>query len=342
MSPDQNVYVFVRLNEKSNTRRRPAAPAMCSASLGDTGILMSSVIDDRERSRRRSRTICFTSTHVTACTPPTIVYSTAGTPITATDQLDRPAEDRREHHRRRGDDRPARHAARQQKQKRRERSRLRVEAALEILVRGVHLRAVEKRHERDAEDHHRQRQPEVELHEPHSVGGALPRRADHRHGGELRRHDGQSDGPPRQAAIGEEVSLDLLRAARPSQPVDHDVREPPDDDHPIQPMHAGWGTGMGDGDVVCGAQAEYLCWRSQRDERDQLHGPHANEVIRNRETPRHCSVIGAPMRAAHRARRASRRSRARATLSRAGASAPHPSRSMNQAYAVSQTKPMAM
>ena len=104
-----------------------------------------------------------------------------------------------------------------------------------ILVRRVHPRAVQERHERDAEDDHRERQPEVELHEPHAVGRALARRADHRDGGELRRHDGQSDRPPWQAAIGEEVSFDVLRAARPSKPVDHDVREPPDDDHPVQP-----------------------------------------------------------------------------------------------------------
>ncbi len=45
---------------------------MCSASLGDTGIWTSSVMTTAS-SAPTIRNICFTSTHVTACTPPTIV-----------------------------------------------------------------------------------------------------------------------------------------------------------------------------------------------------------------------------------------------------------------------------
>src|SRR5213075_198388 len=85
ITPDQNVYVFVRLNEKSNTRNRPVAPAMCNASLGDTGICTSNVTVTATIAVTIS-IICLTSTHVTAWTPPIIVYNTAGTPMIATDQ----------------------------------------------------------------------------------------------------------------------------------------------------------------------------------------------------------------------------------------------------------------
>ncbi len=83
INPDQNVYVFVRLNEKSNTRRRPVTPARCSASIGDTGICTSSAMTTATSAPMIS-TICLTSIQVTACTPPIIVYNTAGTPISAT------------------------------------------------------------------------------------------------------------------------------------------------------------------------------------------------------------------------------------------------------------------
>src|SRR6185437_13021920 len=84
MMPDQNVYVFVRLKEKSNTWRRPADPATCSAALGDTGICTSSVTTIA-MSAPTIKNICLTSTHVSAWTPPIIVYRIAGTPIRATD-----------------------------------------------------------------------------------------------------------------------------------------------------------------------------------------------------------------------------------------------------------------
>jgi hypothetical protein len=72
MSPDQTVYVFVRLNEKSNVRSRPAAPAMASASPGATGMRTISTITIATTAVTIS-TICFTSAHVTACTPPNTV-----------------------------------------------------------------------------------------------------------------------------------------------------------------------------------------------------------------------------------------------------------------------------
>jgi hypothetical protein len=72
MIPDQKVYVLVRLNEKSNGRMRPAAPAMCSAAPGDTGMRSRSTVTIATIATTISA-ICFTSAHVTACTPPITV-----------------------------------------------------------------------------------------------------------------------------------------------------------------------------------------------------------------------------------------------------------------------------
>src|SRR3954468_9789468 len=83
IAPDQNVYVLLRLNEKSKTWSRPAAPAMCSAALGETGIFTSNVTTTA-MSAPTMRNICLTSTQVTAFTPPIIVYTTVGTPMRAT------------------------------------------------------------------------------------------------------------------------------------------------------------------------------------------------------------------------------------------------------------------
>src|SRR5260221_6151764 len=84
MRPDQNVWVFVRLKEKSNARSRPAAPAMGNASEGETGIRSSSTTTIDVTATVTSA-ICLTSAQVTACTPPIMVYNTVGTPMTATD-----------------------------------------------------------------------------------------------------------------------------------------------------------------------------------------------------------------------------------------------------------------
>ena len=87
---------------------------------------------------------------------------------------DAPSENHRQHDSRRGRNRAARHAAREQEQETRESARLQVEPPLEVLVRRVDLRAIEERHERDAEDDHRERQAVVELHEAQAVVVALP------------------------------------------------------------------------------------------------------------------------------------------------------------------------
>jgi hypothetical protein len=74
MRPDQNVYVLFGSKLKSIAVRRPVAPAMCSASPNDTfdGRPITSVAT-AAKTAVMITTICFTSVHVTACTPPSIV-----------------------------------------------------------------------------------------------------------------------------------------------------------------------------------------------------------------------------------------------------------------------------
>ena len=96
---------------------------------------------------------------------------------------------------------------------------------------------MQERHQRHAEDDHRDRQPEVELHEAHAVGRALPRGADHGDGRELRRHDGQADRPPGEVAAGEEVALDVVGPLRAPQAVPDHVHEVHDHDEPVDPVH---------------------------------------------------------------------------------------------------------
>jgi hypothetical protein len=114
-----------------------------------------------------------------------------------------PAEHDREDDRGRRDDDAAGEAAAGEEQQRRQPARLRVEPLLEILVGGVDPGPVEERHHREREDHHRDRQAEIELHESHAVGISLPRRPHQRDSAQLRGHHREARGPPRQAALGQ-------------------------------------------------------------------------------------------------------------------------------------------
>src|SRR5690606_4026320 len=92
-------------------------------------------------------------------------------------------------------------------------------------------------HRRDREDHHRQRQSEVELHEAHPVVEALARGADHGDGAELRRHHRKADGPPGIAPVAEEVPLDLTAAACVLDAGVDDPGQVEPDDEPVDGMH---------------------------------------------------------------------------------------------------------
>ena len=147
------------------------------------------------------------------------------------------AHDHRQEHRRRGNDRPAGHCARDQEQERRERPRLRVEPPLEILVGGEDARVVEERHERHRQDEHRDRQRVIELDEAHAVGVALARRTDHRDRRQLRRHHRQADRPPRNAAARQKVAFELGRFLREAKAVPDDPHEVGAENRPIDPVH---------------------------------------------------------------------------------------------------------
>ena len=237
--PDQNVYWFVRSNEKSKVRSRPVAAAILQAVAeadagrqaeergGDDG---EQADDDEDH-----------DLHV----GPGHRLNAAEHRVDHRRHRDRerrrrqvPAEHEREHDRRRRDDRAARHAARHQEQQAREAARLRVEPPLEVLVRGVDARLVEERHQRHRQDDHRQRQREVELDETQPVGVALSGRADHRDRAQLRGHHRDAGGPPGNAALGEEVALDLVAVLRALQAVVDDPGREPDDDGPVDRVHS--------------------------------------------------------------------------------------------------------
>ena len=151
---------------------------------------------------------------------------------------DVPAQHERQHHGRRRDDRATRHPARHQEQQAGEAARLEIEAALEVLVRGVDAGAVEERHQRQREDDHRDRQREVELDEAQAVRVALAGGADHRDRAELRRHHREAGGPPRNRSLGEEVAFELVAVARALDAVVDDPGDEADDDRPVNGMHA--------------------------------------------------------------------------------------------------------
>ena len=60
--------------------------------------------------------------------------------------------------------------------------------------------------------------------------------------------------PPRQVPIGEEVSLDVLRATRAPEAIDGDVGEPGDHHDPVERMHRAH-------------YRAYRCWRSHNSKR---------------------------------------------------------------------------
>ncbi len=147
------------------------------------------------------------------------------------------AEDRAEDHPRSRHDGAGRESPRDQEEKRGQRARPRVEAALQILVRSIDARPVQQRDDRHAEDHHREREPQVQLDEAHAVRGALTRRADHRDRRELCRHHREAHDPPRQALVGEEVARDRVGVLRLPDAV-HDYPDHVDhDDQPVDPVH---------------------------------------------------------------------------------------------------------
>ena len=240
MVPDQNVYWLVRSQEKSKLRRRPVAAAMPRPSPSPMPA------GQAEHRRGDHREQADDDQHHDLDVGPGHRLDAAEHRVDHGRHGDRqrrggevPAEHERQHDRRRRDDGADRHPARQQEQQAGEAAGLPVETALEVLVGGVDARPVEERDEGDRQDDHRHRQGVVELDEAHAVVVALPGRADHRDRAELRRHHRDPGGPPRDAAVGEEVAFDLVAVLGPLQPVEHNPGGEADEDGPVDPVHAG-------------------------------------------------------------------------------------------------------
>ena len=115
-----------------------------------------------------------------------------------------------------------------------------VEALLQKFVGRDDARAVKKRDHGRRQNHHRQRQPEVELHEAHAVDISLPSGSDKGDGAGLRRHDGKTHGPPGHGFARQKIIPDGLFPAALVQSVadDHDQGEY--QDNPVQQSH--WGS----------------------------------------------------------------------------------------------------
>src|SRR5215469_2239200 len=102
----------------------------------------------------------------------------------------------------------------QEKQKSSKLARLQIEPALQVLVGRIDLEALVQRNDRRREDHHGDRQSEIELHEAHSVLVTLPRGGEKGDRAGLGRHDRQANRQPSSIATPSQVRVDAADAAR--------------------------------------------------------------------------------------------------------------------------------
>ncbi len=88
------------------------------------------------------------------------------------------------------------------------------------------------------EDHHRDRQPEVELHESHAVDIGLAGGRNERDRARLRRHDRQADRVPGHMPAGDHERAHIVRASSPPEAVQRHVSERGAEDQPVSDPHA--------------------------------------------------------------------------------------------------------
>jgi hypothetical protein len=96
---------------------------------------------------------------------------------------------------------------------------------------------MENRNGGGAQDHHRDRQSEIKLHEAHAIGVALAGGGDEGDGAGLRRHDGEAHGVPWHRFASQEIFVHGGAAAAAVQSVADDEREPREHYHPIEWPH---------------------------------------------------------------------------------------------------------
>ncbi len=128
-------------------------------------------------------------------------------------------------------------ALEQQEQHAREQTRLQIEAAFEIFVRGEQLEPVEERDEDDADDHQDDRHDEPVLQEREIGAERLSRRAEIRDGADDRRDAGEGGGPPRNVAVGEEELLEGALLSREQAAGHGDPERVDDQDGVVDPGH---------------------------------------------------------------------------------------------------------
>ncbi len=88
------------------------------------------------------------------------------------------------------------------------------------------------------EDHHRDGQSEVELHETHTVDVGLAGGRDESDGARLGRHDRESHGIPGHGLAGEQILVYGVRAAALVQAVKDDEQKRAGQDAPIEGPHS--------------------------------------------------------------------------------------------------------
>jgi hypothetical protein len=153
-------------------------------------------------------------------------------------ELQRPAEQRREHDGGREDGDARRQPARQEEQERGQLARFAVESLFQVFVGGIDLEPIINGQEEGRDDDHGDGQPEIELHEAHPLFERLARHRQEGDGARLRRHDRQADGPPAQVAAAAQVGVGALGAALAPGAVADDGGERADEDRPVERLHA--------------------------------------------------------------------------------------------------------
>ena len=148
-----------------------------------------------------------------------------------------PAEDDAHHDGRRIERQPHGRAALDQKNDSGKRARLRVEPALEILVGRIYARFVEDGDGGRAQNHHRDRQAEVELHEAHAVDVSLAGGGDERDRAGLGRHDREAHRVPRHCLAGKQIVAGGCAAAPPPEPEAGDRDYGRDHHDPVERRH---------------------------------------------------------------------------------------------------------
>ena len=154
------------------------------------------------------------------------------------DQVERPAEDRRDDDRGRVDRHAGGQPALQQEEAGAEQARLLVEPLAEELVGGVDVEPPVHGQEHGAHDDERQRQAEVVLHEADAALEALAREREERDRARLRGHHAEADRAPAGGRVAAQVRVEAPHVARAPGPVRGDAHDGAEQHDPVGDVHA--------------------------------------------------------------------------------------------------------